>query len=298
MLAGEPGEARRVCGAFPDVTRIRQCFVYNRLCSRRWWCAFAGPGWARYDWTRYARADRTGGWDLATRHPEEFAPQRDAEQVRNYLRSLGVGIDCAGSVQLALFEAHGLSPEWGSHTFSCGRASTKISPCSMGKASSRDPASLRPSNLIILRPPRGESVGHTVIVTERVSANLTDAEAKTLSRAFPALAVPGKAVVKVSVASSFGYEGPQERVWVYDPETKSWVISVATFSTTTVRDAARRRFGHALGPLGSRHPGDVPSEVRAFPVGRPRTRDRARPRTRAYSCSCPLIGEPAACRVE
>ena len=28
--------------------------------------------------------------------------------------------------------------------------------------------------------------------------------------------------MKVSVASSFGYEGPQERVWVYDPETKSW----------------------------------------------------------------------------
>jgi hypothetical protein len=28
--------------------------------------------------------------------------------------------------------------------------------------------------------------------------------------------------VKVSVASSFGHEGPQERVWVYDPETKSW----------------------------------------------------------------------------
>ena len=113
-----------------------------------------------------------------------------------------------------------------------------------------------------------------MIVTEQVSANLTDAEAKTLSRAFPALAVPGKAVVKVSVASSFGYEGPQERVWVYDPETKSWGdCGWPPFRRQRCGAPHAHRHDHALGPLGSRHPGDVPSEVRAFPVVRPRTRE-------------------------
>ena len=74
--------------------------------------------------------------DLAARHPEEFAPQRGAEQVRNYLRSLGVGIDCAGAVQLALFDSHGLSPNRGERTFGYGRASMKTSRSSMASVSS------------------------------------------------------------------------------------------------------------------------------------------------------------------
>ena len=127
-----------------------------------------------------------------------------------------------------------------------------------------------PSDLIILRPPRGESVGHTVIVTEQVTANLTDAEAKTLSRAFPALAVPGKAVVKVSVASSFGYEGPQERVWVYDPETKSWGdLGGQLFDDN---GAGRRTPTGSImhsGPWDHDYPRHVPREVRWLRANEP-----------------------------
>src|SRR4051812_38191419 len=42
--------------------------------------------------------------DLARLHPHEFAPNKTAEDIRRYLRKNGVGIDCAGSVQLAFFD--------------------------------------------------------------------------------------------------------------------------------------------------------------------------------------------------
>jgi len=225
VLAGEPGEARRVAVPFRMSHESDNSYYHRALLQ----ALGSAPSRNRAGLVIAGRATPEQITevvkDLAARHPEEFAPQRGAEQVRNYLRSLGVGIDCAGSVQLALFESRGLSPESGKAHFQLRTRLNEDLTLLDGKAQFarvRDPASLRPSDLIILRPPRGESVGHTVIVTERVSANLTDAEAKKLSRAFPALAVSGKAVVKVSVASSFGYEGPQERVWVYDPETKSW----------------------------------------------------------------------------
>jgi hypothetical protein len=163
--------------------------------------------------------------DLAERHPEEFAADKKPEQVRHYLRSLGVGIDCAGSVQLALFESRGLSPEAGRAHFGLRARLNEDLSLLDGKpqfAKIADPASLRPSDLVILHPPRGERVGHTVIVTDTTPATLTASEASALSHDFPVLAIAGKPVIKVSVASSFGFEGPQERVWVYDPESKSW----------------------------------------------------------------------------
>ena len=118
VLAGEPGEARRVAVPFRMSHESDNSYYNRALLEALGSCAFAVRRGSRHRWTRDARADhRRWSSDLAARHPEEFAPQRAAEQVRNYLRSLGVGIDCAGSVQLALFDSHGLSPESGKAHF-------------------------------------------------------------------------------------------------------------------------------------------------------------------------------------
>jgi hypothetical protein len=225
VLTGEPGETRRVAVPF-RMSHPNDNVEYNRALVDALGSApsrvhaglvVAGRGTPEI----ISSVVR----DLAARHPEQFASDRKPEQVRQYLRSLGVGIDCAGSVQLALFESRGLSPEEGKAHFGLRARLNEDLSLLDGKPQFKkltDPASLRPSDLIILRPPRGESVGHTVIVTDSTPATLTASEASSLARDFPSLAVAGKRVVKISVASSFGFEGPQERVWVYDPETKSW----------------------------------------------------------------------------
>ncbi len=225
VLAGEPGETRRVAVPFRMSHESDNAAMNAALLD----ALGSAPSRSRAGLVIAGRA--TPGQlagvvhDLAQRHPEEFAPSRSAEQVRDYLRSLGVGIDCAGSVQLALFDSRGFTPESGRAHFQLRTRLNEDLTQLTGKpqfAKVADPGHLRPSDLIILKPPRGDSVGHTVIVTDRTSATLTGAEASALARYFPSLAVAGKPVIKISVASSFGYEGPQERVWVYDPATQAW----------------------------------------------------------------------------
>jgi hypothetical protein len=224
VLAGEPGETRRVAVPFRmshDDTGARYRALLDALGAApsriRAGLVVAGRG------TPEQIAAIVN--DLAVRHPEAFALDRAPEQVRDYLRSLGVGIDCAGSVQLALFASRGLTPDAGKVHFGLReRVNEDLTLLANNPRFGRvlDPADLRPSDLIILHPPSYEKVGHTVIVTDRKNAELTAAEAKTLAARYPAVAVAGKPVVKVSVASSFGREGPQERTWVYDPATGSW----------------------------------------------------------------------------
>jgi hypothetical protein len=161
--------------------------------------------------------------DLARLHPEQFAPNRTAEDVRNYLRQNGVGIDCAGSVQLALLHLKGLSPGQGPKLGLRARLDEDLTRLPGDKFRSlSDPRSFRPGDLIIMDPPPNDKFGHTVIVTERTTGPITPAEAAILSRDFPGLAAPGNDVVRIGVASSFGWDGPQERTWIFDPSTGQW----------------------------------------------------------------------------
>jgi len=163
--------------------------------------------------------------DLARLHPEEFGTRRTQEDVRNYLRTLGVGIDCAGSVQLALLDLHGLPPDAGPKMGLKPRLLEDLTGLGRQKAFFQeigDPSALRPGDLIILKHPPNDAVGHTLIVTEKATGPLTESECTELARHFPALARPGDDVVRVSVASSFGWDGPQERTWIYNPLTTDW----------------------------------------------------------------------------
>jgi hypothetical protein len=224
VLAGAPGETRRVAVPF----RISLDDIEGHAKNLR--RALEGAPSQRY--VGYVVAGRPTPEqliavvnDLARLHPEEFAPNKNAEDVRNYLRRNGVGIDCAGSVQLAFFDCHGLSPQAGRERFGLKiRLNEDLSNLrgKRGIAELRNPKKLRPGDLVILKKPADDAVGHTVIVTDRSVAPLTPEEAAILSRYFPELATPGKEVVRVSVASSFGGQGPQERKWIFDPATKKW----------------------------------------------------------------------------
>jgi hypothetical protein len=161
--------------------------------------------------------------ELARLHPEQFAPDRSAEDVRNYLRQNGVGIDCAGSVQLALLHLKGLSPNQGAKLGLHRRLDEDLTRLPKERFRKLpNPTALRAGDLVILRPPLNDKFGHTVIVTETAVGPITPAEAAVLSRQFPDLATPGKEVVRIGVASSFGWEGPQERTWIFDPSTGQW----------------------------------------------------------------------------
>jgi hypothetical protein len=161
--------------------------------------------------------------ELARLHPEQFATDRSAEDVRNYLRQNGVGIDCAGSVQLALLHLKGLSSNQGPKLGLRQRLDEDLTSLRRSHFQKLpNPSALRAGDLIILRPPENDKFGHTVIVTQTTAGAITSAEAATLSRQFPDLATPGKEVLRIGVASSFGWEGPQERTWIFDPSTGQW----------------------------------------------------------------------------
>src|SRR5258708_4646431 len=162
--------------------------------------------------------------DLTRLHPEEFALDRSAEDIRNYLRSNGVGIDCAGSVQLALLDLLGYRADAGTEIGLKRRLDEDLTHLASNPHFRKvaDPEHLRPGDLVILNPPETDSVGHTVIVTSRTRAKLTAGEAAALSVDFPDLALPGRDVIRIGVASSFGWDGPEERTWIFDPSSERW----------------------------------------------------------------------------
>ncbi len=162
--------------------------------------------------------------DLARLHPDEFSPDRDAEDVRDYLRANGVGIDCAGAVQLALLDLKDLDADAGSRLGLRRRLDEDLTRLAANPHFLKltDPRALGPGDLVILNRPVNDAVGHTVIVTGSSRGPLTLEEAATLSAKFPEIATPGRDVVRIGVASSFGWEGPQERTWVFDPLTGAW----------------------------------------------------------------------------
>jgi len=224
VLAGPPGETRKVAIPFRISLNDLEGHAAN---LRRALGSAPSKQYVGYVVTGRATPEQLSAVvnDLARLHPEEFAPGKTREDVRNYLRTNGVGIDCAGSVQLAFFDCRGLTPEEGREKFGLKIRLNEDLTGLKGKkgiTELEDPNNLRPGDLIILKKPANDAVGHTVIVTDKTVGPLTPEEAAILSRHFPDLAIPGKDLVRISVASSFGWQGPQERTWVFDPSTEKW----------------------------------------------------------------------------
>jgi hypothetical protein len=158
---------------------------------------------------------------LDRRDPTLFRGSPDS--VRSELVRLGIGIDCAGSVQLGLFASRGLDEHTGPAALHFrNRLLDNFSSLAHNPAFVRvaDPADLRPGDVISLGVPRWDQYGHKVIVADRRTATLsvTDAAELTPPRAIAA----GREVVLIDVASSWGGDGPGEHTWAFDPKSGAW----------------------------------------------------------------------------
>jgi hypothetical protein len=158
---------------------------------------------------------------LDRRDPTLFRGSPDS--VRAQLVRLGIGIDCAGSVQLALFASRGLDERSGPSTLHFrNRLLDNFSSLAHNAAFVRvsDPTELRPGDVLSLGAPPWDQYGHKVIVADRRTATLTVADAADLTprRAIAA----GHEVVLLDVASSWGGDGPGEHTWAFDPQSGAW----------------------------------------------------------------------------
>jgi hypothetical protein len=235
---GAPGETRKVAVPFRMST---DSFDWHAKNLRLALASAPSRAYVGLVVSGRATPDQLGAvvGDLARLHPEEFAIDRSAEDVRDYLRSNGVGIDCAGSVQLALLDLLGHRGDAGAALGLKRRLDEDLTHLASNGHFRKvaAPEQLRPGDLVILDPPEDDTVGHTVIVTTRSRARLTRDEAAALSADFPDVAIAGREVVRVGVASSFGWDGPEERTWIFDPETGEWAdLGGHLFDATPTHD--------------------------------------------------------------
>lgn len=174
---------------------------------------------------------------LAARHPEKFT---SPDRARTYLRQLGVGVDCAGFVQLALSRVHGGSrPPFGLLDRGMENLSRLGSNPSFRRVGS--PIDARPGDVITLKPPGDGEPGHTVIVTEC---------ATTPGSSLTGVGVdlqPSDRVVLLKVASSWGGgRGPQEVTWTYNERTHKWGTLNETTGSVIESADPRGPYNHAL----------------------------------------------------
>jgi len=148
---------------------------------------------------------------LALRHPERFD---SAQESRKFLGELKVGVDCAGFVQNTLSYLTGSTPPLGLREKGMENLSQLASNPNFKARSS--PTDARPGDVITLKPTPQDGVGHTLIVTERASAS----GGSFRSRDFEMR--PDDRLTILSVAASWGGEGPKEKEWVYNPRTGRW----------------------------------------------------------------------------
>ena len=154
-------------------------------------------------------------------------PVDEANAIKLLQWEYGLGIDCAGYVQLAFLDVHGGSRQtWGFESV----GNEDLTDLRGNEAFQRDatPLNARPGDLIILNPPRGDDVGHTVLVREhRV---LTPEQMRGVSAAASAFATPHDKVHVIEVHGSWGagqngnleIGGVQTRQFLYNERTGQW----------------------------------------------------------------------------
>jgi hypothetical protein len=154
-------------------------------------------------------------------------PLDDANAIKLLQWEYGIGIDCAGYVQLAFLDVHGGTREsWGFKSIGNENLSQLKGNGAFERATT--PVGAGPGDLIFLKPPPGDRVGHTVLVRGRTV--LTPEQAGTLSKAHPAYAGPGDRIHVIEVHGSWGagdrgnldVGGLQARQFLYNEATGTW----------------------------------------------------------------------------
>ena len=144
--------------------------------------------------------------------------------MRNYLRANGVGIDCAGAVQQALLDLRDLPPTGGPELGLRARLDEDLTHLSRNRHFQKlqDATALRPGNLVISTPPPTIRWG-IPSSSPSMRSVLSHRRKRPNCRApFPSSRRLAERSSGSAVASSFGWEGPQERTWIFDPTTGRW----------------------------------------------------------------------------
>lgn len=170
---------------------------------------------------------------LERRFPGSFGKAEDA---RALLWDLRVGIDCAGFVQNTLSYLTGDTPPLGLRDKGMENLSRLASNPNFKARSS--PTEARPGDVITLKATAGDGVGHTLIVTERASASGGSFRSQDFEMR------PDDRLTVLSVAASWGGEGPREKDWVYNPRTGRWGELVGNQVLASIN--ARGPYHHAL----------------------------------------------------
>lgn len=158
-------------------------------------------------------------------------PTVSAEEAPEAIQAMqwrfGVGFDCAGYVQRAFFASRGMTgtpAERAKYGFAAeavnfGSQSIQSNP----KFKKVSPELARAGDLISLKPPPNDDVGHVVIVRSNTPLSALDKAKMKL----PESKFPGK-VQKLEVDSSWGAGelgkggGVKTKTWLYDPSTQAW----------------------------------------------------------------------------
>lgn len=161
---------------------------------------------------------------LAALHPEEAS---DPVKFQALLRETGVGIDCAGVVQQALYASRGWQVPFEHGAFGLRpRLDEALGNLrARGFARVEDPAEARPGDIIALAPPRGDAWGHRVIVVEKHAEDATAERAERFTNAGCEVST-GDRLIELRVASSWGGREVAERSFFYDERTGKWADDV------------------------------------------------------------------------
>ncbi len=158
---------------------------------------------------------------LACVSGNEFQTKSGAQAA---IAKAGLGIDCAGAVQLMLRDAAmvGDNSQLGlaSPAFE-GFKNELLVKNKKFFTHSLDPLTIRPGDVIPLGQPDKTKVGHVVIAQE-VSFDLAKRVATATSLKSSFETQPGDKLMTVKVASSWGGQGPELLTWVYNMRTAKW----------------------------------------------------------------------------
>jgi len=169
--------------------------------------------------------ERKGETEFRAAFPNTAWPLSDADAVKLLQSSMGAGIDCAGYVQQEFLAVHGGSrADYGFQSIGEENLSSLKGNSHFKKVT---PTDAKAGDLMILDPPAGENVGHTVMIQDRHV--MTDAERAN----YPGIdrfAKPGDKVQVFVVEASFGdggngdpaRGGVQRRTFFYNETTKQW----------------------------------------------------------------------------
>ncbi len=157
-------------------------------------------------------------------------------RVRQMMCDYGLGFDCAGYTQQAFLATRGITRAQAGFADPTNEGLFAPSPAHFKRVA---PENANAGDIVVLRPPEGESVGHRAVIADRHELTADELQRLGCSSADRALLAAGRVTV-LQVDSSWGSSadpqqgGVQRHTWLHDATTGYW-------ATVTDGEAGRVR---------------------------------------------------------